>query len=636
MLSRFLSLALGSAIVVSAIAFPAAAAAARAQPQPAPAPITTPGPRPTPEGEPPPPVPFTLPAVPDVAGGYAAPPNATLPSGDLVGVRQQPFVGIALNDAIGMALQRNTDLAIAQSNQRISNYQIVAARGAYDVRFQLQPQYQHSVSASVSSFQSGPGGGPITQDTAGATASLSGITPGGQQYRIGGSASRINSNATIDSYDPFYETALTFSFTQPLLRGRGINENTRALQLAAANAQVNAAVTLTSASQTIANVSDTYWDLIAAWRNVGIQEEGLREAQTQAQSNARLAARGAIAPVDIVESNTQVNFFADNVFAALAAVQRLQTQLKSLIIANPADPLWVANLVPTSPVLGLPAEPKLDDLIVSALRNRPEISELRAARLSAQTNLAYAKDQLKPQLDLGLAYTTNGFAGIPSDPAANPIVGVLGGEIAAVNALIARANAGQPPASQIPLLAGAFSTPPAYQNGKLGRSFTNALTNRFPVYAIQLTLQVPLRNRTAKANYGIAEERSKQIAVQELALLQRVRGEAVNALQQLRETQYRLVAARNARSAAERVLLAEQRRFSVGSSTTFLILQRQLNLANQRGRELQAQTDLNKTVVELNRVGGTVFASYGIDVTGLGSGTLDAVSATQPALPPGK
>ncbi len=81
-----------------------------------------------------------LPNVPNVAPGYAAPANAPLPTGDLVGVNQ-PFVGINLQDAITMALQRNTDLAVAESNNRIANYQIVAAKGAYDVQFQLQPSY---------------------------------------------------------------------------------------------------------------------------------------------------------------------------------------------------------------------------------------------------------------------------------------------------------------------------------------------------------------------------------------------------------------------------------------------------------------------------------------------------------------
>jgi HAE1 family hydrophobic/amphiphilic exporter-1 len=564
-----------------------------------------------------------LPPVPDVAPGYSA-PNVTPASGDLVGVTPAPFVGIKLDDAIAMALQRNTDLAVSVSNVRIANYQIVAAKSAYDVKFELQPSFTHSVSPSVSSFEAGPGGGPITQDTTGAMAGFTGQLAGGQHYTVSGTATRVLSNSTIDSYNPFFETALGLTFTQPLLRGAGVSDSKHQVQLAAANATINREAALTSASQTIADVSNTYWDLVAAWRNVGIQEEGLRQAKAQAESNERLAARGAVAPVDIVESTTQVNVFQDNVFAALASVQRLQTQLKSLILANPADPVWMANLVPTSPVLNLPAEPKLDDLIVTALKNRPEVAQLRAERIVANSNLGYAKDQLKPQLDLNLGWTSNGFAGIPTPADGNPIFATFGAQIAAINTLITRANAGQPPGNQIPLLGSAFPGPPANTNGRLGTAFGSTFNNQYPTYNISLTLQFPLGNRGAKAQYAIAEEQSKQVAIQELSLLQRIRSEAVNALQQFRETQYRLVAASNARAAAERVLLAEQRRFSVGSSTTFLILQRQLDVANEKGRELQAQTDLNKAVVELNRVAGSVFTTFDIDATKLGATTLSA------------
>jgi len=138
-----------------------------------------------------PPQPAVLPAVPDVAPGYAA-PRVALPAGELIGLRQTPFVGIKLEDALTMALQKNTDLAIARANQRIANFQIVAAEGAYDVRFQLQPSYQHQVIPATSSLQSGPNSGPITQDALGATASLSGTTANGGRYSIGESVQRIN------------------------------------------------------------------------------------------------------------------------------------------------------------------------------------------------------------------------------------------------------------------------------------------------------------------------------------------------------------------------------------------------------------------------------------------------------------
>ena len=583
---------------------------------------------------PPPPPAAVLPAVPNVAPGYAAPAGAPLPNTDFVGVAQAPFVGIELRDAIVMALQRNPDLAVAESNQRIAGYQIVAAKGGYDVQFQLEPQYLHTVQPATSPFAAGPGGGPITEISDGISAAFSGLTTAGGRYSLGASQQAVQNSAALNSYNPYYQTAISLTFAQPLLRGAGDgNPVRRQLLLASAGAQAQSAQLLAAASQTIANVSNTYWDLVAAWRNVAIQEEGLRNAQAQAASNGRLAGPGAAAPVDVVESYTQINVFQDNVFAAIQSVQALQTQLKSLVLGNPADPLWTANLVPTSAVQQLPPEPKLNDLILTALANRPEIAQLRAQRLVADANRSYAKNQMLPQLDLGLGITANGYSGVPNNLSGTPFFQTLGGEITDLNALLANYNSTALPANQIPLLVPNFGSTPAYQNGKLGQSYQNLVNFRFPTYSVSLTLQFPLGNRTAKADYAIANEQAKQVAVQELALLQRLRAEAVNAIVALHETQARLAAASAARVAAARVLLAEQRRFTAGTSTTFLVLQRQLDLANTEGRELQAQTGLNKAVVELNRVAGTNFAGYGIDVEGLGAKTLGTVSPQTSVLP---
>ncbi len=586
------------------------------------------------QGLPPPPVPAVLPDVPNIAPGYSSPVNPPLPTGDLVGVAQQPFVGVKLDDAIAMALQRNTDLAISESNDRIANYQIIATKGAYDVVFQLVPQYQHEVLPAQNPFQAGPGGGPITQISIGATAGFSGQTPFGTRYSVSGTQQTIQNNTAFDSYNPFYNTAISLNVTQPLLRGTGSgNATQRQLILATQQAVQQSSSILTQASQTISNVSNTYWDLVAAWRNVGIQEQGLRNATAQAASNTRLAQRGAAAPVDIVESNTQINVFQDNVFSALQQVQSLQNQLKTEILANPADPVWRANLVPTSAVLQLPTEPKLEDLINSALKNRPEVSQLRSQRLISNANLRFAKNQLLPQVDLGVGVTTSGFAGIPTNPLATPFLQSLAAQTSALDALINAFNATAPPAQQIPLVVTNTGTLPSYQTGKTGQSWRNALDFRFPTYNLSLTLQFPLQNRTAKAQYGIANEQARQIAVQELSLLQRIRAESANAIQTLRETQYRLASATAARVAAERVLLSEQRRFTAGTSTTFLVLQRQLDVANTEGRELSAQTDLNKAVVELNRVAGTNFAAYNITISTLGGQTLNSVTPVTDVLP---
>src|SRR6201999_3184498 len=64
---------------------------------------------------------------------------------------------ITLQDAVGMALMKNPNLAIASSNARISAYQVVEARGAFDVKLQVQPTSNYSVQPPLNPFAAGVG-----------------------------------------------------------------------------------------------------------------------------------------------------------------------------------------------------------------------------------------------------------------------------------------------------------------------------------------------------------------------------------------------------------------------------------------------------------------------------------------------
>lgn len=148
------------------------------------------------------------------------------------------------------------------------------------------------------------------------------------------------------------------------------------------------------------------------------------------------------------------------------------------------------------------------------------------------------------------------------------------------------------------------------------------MSGQYPQYTLGATLGFPLRNRTADATYAAELERRRQLAVQEVGLIQRVQLEARNAVQGYRSARSRLVAASVARTAAQSVAASESRKFRAGQSTTFLVLQRQVTLANQRGRELQAQSDVQKAVIELDRVTGAILANNNVDVKTLGTAPL--------------
>jgi outer membrane protein len=542
-----------------------------------PAVATIPTPVPTP----------VMPAVPAVAPGYRA-PDVQPTSANIVGVTQQPFVGIALNDAIGMALLKNPNLAVAASNTRIAAYQITEARGNYDVRFFVTPSVKHDTTAPENAFFSGgPDFQPIVQNYQTIQSGLEGQTLAGTQYNVNISQSKVNDNTFINAFNPYYLASFNVSVTQPLLKNFGMNAGKRQLELARIGQDQSQASTLATVSSTIAQVEDAYWDLVAAWRNVAIQEAALHDSVLQQASNVRQARKGAAAPIDAVESSTQVAIYQENVFSALQNVAQLQNELKSLIVTDPADPIWRANLVPTSSVLQPPATPSVASVLATAMKNRPEIREAIDAQKQASVDVAYAKNQRLPQADLQLNYNGNGFAG---------------------NAL--------------PPLGGIFGTarPPSYLGGALPQAYTNIW--KFPAYQAAIQISTPLGNSGAKAAYSAALEQQQQARVQSLGTSERIQYEVRNAVQNYQSALAQLSAARQARDTAAQVLASEQRKFRNGESTTFLVDQREVQYVQDEGLELQAQTNLNKAVVELQRVDGSILGINDVTLKTLGSGAI--------------
>lgn len=568
---------------------------------------TVPSPAPNPQ----------LPTVPAVAPGYAA-PNASPPPPGIVGVTQQPFVGITLDNAIGMALGQNPNLSIAQANRHIAQYQIEASQGAYDIRFAVEPQYQYITQAPQNAFFAGPNFSPIVQQKASLTTGINGLLQGGQQYNVSVSGTQTWDNTAINSFNPYYPTLFSLSFSQPLSKGGYYNQQNVQLQLSQINQQTVTAQTLTTVSSTIAQVQDTYWDLVAAWREVAIQEESLRNVIVQQRSNVRLARRGQIAPIDVVQVNAQIAVFQQDVSVALQQVALLQNSLKSQLTTNPNDAIWRANLVPTSPVQQIPQAPSLADLVVQALKYRPEIATVRSQLQSTAVNVAYYQNQVKPQIDLQLGYQSNGFAGTVLPPGA--FFQSQAAQVAAINQLIGAVNSTLPPSQQITPLPTGTTPVPAYLSGGLGQSIKNLLQNKFPVYSAGVLVQFPIGNRTARGDLGVALEQQHVAQIQEAATIQQVTTDVRNALQTYQSALSQLAAARAAREASEQILSSEERRFRAGESTTYLVLQRQIELADNRGREVAAQTNLNKSIVELQRSTGTILSANNVNVTTVGGG----------------
>lgn len=554
-----------------------------------------------------------LPAVPSIAPGYQAPQVAPS-AAEVIGVTQQPFVGISLQDAIAMSLLNNPELAVSASNFRIARYNIVQVKGAYDVALHLEPQSNFSVNPPENFLAAGPGEvgyypgvspttgpGNIIQHESGFQYGANGQTENGGTYQAQIQQSRTYNNTTFNAYNPYYLASLNLGVSQPLLKNFGMNATKRQLKLAFINADAETAQTLIDASNTISQVENTYWDLLAAWRNVAIQEEALREAIAQQQSNVRLVRQGAAAPIDAVESQTQVANFQTEVFRALQTVSDLQNQLKSLVASHAGDPIWAANLVPSTPAEQLPSASDLSTVVAEAKAKRPEVRQALDKRLAAGVDVVFAKNQSLPQADVQAQYESNGFAGILT-----PVPKFIAGYC-------------EEPVNKGGLGLPRCPTPPPNTQGSMPWAYHSMWAGYFPAFNIALIVGYPIQGHLARGLRGLASEETTQAEVLVQGVEERIGAEARNALQSYQSALSKLNAARQARESAEAVYASELRRFHSGRSTTFLVLQRQVELAEARGSELQAQTQLNESVVELQRVEGTILSSNGVDVQKLGS-----------------
>lgn len=569
------------------------------------------------------PTPFptaSLPIPPTVAPGYRA-PEAEPSNPGIIGVTQNPFVGITLQDAVGMALLKNSDLAISASNARIARYRVVQAKANFDAVLHVEPSTNFSVTPPENLFFAGPGvrgfgyeclpsfpfatphpcstvgPGNIEQHQYSFESGAGGQTINGLQWSAGITQTRTYNNTIINTFNPYYQATLALSLTQPLLKNAGMNIVKHQLKLAFINADSDEAQTLVDASNTLAKVEDAYWDLVAGWRNVAIQEDALHEAVEQQRTVVRLARHGAAAAITATEAQTQVANFQSQVFSALQTVSQLQNQLKSLIVTDPGDPIWDANLVPSSPVQELPGSGDLGAIVALADSLRPEMRQVVDQRRVADLDMVYAKNQALPQADLVMQYFSNGFAGI--------LQRVPNFEADACGNL----PAGCP-------------TPPPNSQGTMTQAFHNMWTGAYPEFNIALVVNFPLENNIARGLKETASQEQGQAQIERQSLDQRIESEARNALQAYQSALSRLSSAGQARAAAESVYASEVRKFHNGASTTFLVLQRQVELEQARGQELQAQTDLNKAVVELQRVEGTILTDNGVTFQTIGTKAL--------------
>src|SRR5712671_299082 len=497
-----------------------------------------------------------------------AQPVPPLPDLTRVGILSSNVVPLSLNDAIRRALQNNNDIEVARDDVRFAEQLLISLQGVYEPIFSVTPQIIQNITPQQSSL----GGSGSTGKTKTTTLNLSpSITKtfekGGGTYTLSFANNHVNTSNSFSLINPYYSSNLSLQINQPLLRNRSIDGNRHAIRVQKKRLEQSDSDFRARTIAIIAQVQAAYWNLVFALRNQQNQLDSLNLSRQNMRNIEAQIAAGAKAPLDRAQVQTDIATREANLFIATQTVSQAENSLKQLMLRDPIAPEWSAQLTPTDvPAFDL-SPVNLTAALDEAHKNRPELRRLDLQKDINTIDLQYYKNQTRPQVDLTGAVAATGLAGTSCNPVTNP----------------------------------RCTPPPTNLIGGYGKDISNlAGLNTYNI-TVGTTISFPLHNKTAQANLAGANIQREQLAASYRSQDQAIEMDVRNAAQAVDTAQKRVVASRQARESAEQQLAGEQKLYEVGRSTTFLLLQRQNELTTARTNELQAQTDYNKALADLQR-----------------------------------
>jgi len=443
----------------------------------------------------------------------------------------------------------------------------------------------------------------------------------GTNFTVNWNNTRASSNIA-NFFNPDVNSTLSVSISQPLLNGFGKEMWTRNIRIANNNRKIADWAFSQQAITTITNTITAYWELVYARENVKVNEQAVAVAQKLYEDNKKQLEIGSLAPLDVTRSESELATNRQNLILAQTVQLQDEQTLKNFISKDPLAPNVIdVAILPTDQ----PKEPatveaaSFQDAIKEALAKRPELQEQVYNLKNAEIDVRATKNALLPSLTANAFYLSAGLAGnssipgTPSTGAGVPIVDANGNPI--------NVDVGGVPT---PIFQPRTIVPIA---GTSQQGFTTAQSqvfhNRFPEYAGQLTLTLPLRNRSAQAGHARALLTQRQLETQAQLLRNAALLDVRNTFIALTQDRARVAAAIKARELQQQTFDAEQKKYQLGASTVFLVIQTQRDLIAAQGTEFRALADLEEAKANYERAVGRTLEVNHVTIADAKSGEVD-------------
>ena len=511
---------------------------------------------------------------------------------------------ITLAQAIEMALANNLDIEIERSNTALAITAVKGAFGAFDPTFRYEPGYQNA-NTPVGSVLQGAGG-RLSEDLLNQNFFYRQQLPwNGASVGVDFTNNRTRTSNLFATLNPYINSQLVVSFTQPLFRNRLIDQNRANVKIRRKQVDISGKDFEIRVIGIITQVQQSYWDLVAARQNVEVQADAVELAARQLAQNRRMVESGTLAPVEIAASVSELESRRDSYYASIGTLTEAENVVKTLLLPDRRDDVWNDRIVPTdSRTVDIEEPEDLRQAVADALKQRPEMKQIGLEMDSNKIQQRFNSDQVKPQVNFVSSYASTGLGGA-LNLTKNPLSSSFQPLYDRLNQL--SAQAGLPPVTVSSL----GSVPPALIGG-LGSALGSVFAGNYQTVQVGLALELTARNRTAQANYSSALITAKQLSYQQARIEQIIEAQVRNSMQAIQTARQRINAAEAAERAAKEKLESETRLFETGESTNFLVLTRQNEYLTARQRAVVAHLDFNKSVAQLEQAQGRTLAAHNI------------------------
>jgi outer membrane protein TolC len=469
---------------------------------------------------------------------------------------------LTVDDAVAMALQNNIDLAAARLDPQISDTRVAAAAGLFKPNVATSAQRNNQLQPPAGLLTPTPTRTDVISSSVGLNQKLPWF---GTSYSVSWDSSHTNSDSFLNSYNPLLRSGLSLQFSQPLFR----DLFTDASRTTLAQSRTNRAIADTRLQETVvrttAAVKSAYWNLVSSRANVDARRASLVLAEELVRVNRAKVDVGQSPPIDLLSAQAEVASNQEQLIVAETSVRQAEDRLRLLIFDAARRDVWATGIEPVdSPPIGT-APVDVEAAVTRALRERADLARARRDVENAVTSVRLTGNQRLPDVRLNGSYQTNGLGGTEVLR-----TGGFPGTIVGPGQVVS-----------------------------FGTILDQVFRSDYPTWAVGVSVSYPIGQSVDQANQARSRLEAQQAE-------QRVRGAEGRAIQQVRDAAWkvemnarRIETVRAVRELAEQRRDVEQKRFDVGMSTSFLVIQAQRDLAQARQNELAAVLAYDLSLVDL-------------------------------------